>query len=144
VDVGLPRSVDPAAGGIANVSLLNLDDLRDVVDGNLLRRGEEAEKASAIVESEVDEALRWMEARKNSTLIQALWEHMESIRARELHRVRLDGSLTEEEKLERLSTHILKKITQPLLRKINDTRAGGDGKAFEAYLEMLKDVFGIS
>ena len=59
IDIAVPRDIDPAAGDIDNVFLYNIDNLQDIVDGNIKNRGQEAEKAEAIIEEEVMKYTRW-------------------------------------------------------------------------------------
>jgi glutamyl-tRNA reductase len=143
VDIGIPRTVDPCLGDRPACRLRNIDALNGLVEGNLLRREEESRKGEAIVREEAAEAMRWIETRRNASLIKGLAEYMESIRARELQRVCRQENLSEGEKLERLSTHIVKKITQPLIKKINEARVEGDQTALKGYLELLREVYRV-
>jgi glutamyl-tRNA reductase len=59
IDIAVPRDIDPAAGDIDNVFLYNIDNLQDIVDGNIKNRGQEAEKAEAIIEEEVMKYIHW-------------------------------------------------------------------------------------
>lgn len=49
IDLALPRDVDPAAAGIDNVYLYNLDDLADIAEQNLAQRQAEVAKCRAIL-----------------------------------------------------------------------------------------------
>lgn len=49
IDLALPRDIDPAAAGLANVFLYNLDDLAAIAEENLAQREAEAAKGRAIV-----------------------------------------------------------------------------------------------
>ncbi len=60
VDIAVPRDIDPAAGGIENVYLYNIDNLQDIVDENMKVRKKEALKAEVIVEEEVKRYINWI------------------------------------------------------------------------------------
>jgi glutamyl-tRNA reductase len=60
VDIAVPRDIDPAAGGIENVYLYNIDNLQDIVDENMNVRKKEALKAEVIVEEEVKRYINWI------------------------------------------------------------------------------------
>ncbi len=143
IDIGIPRTVDPEINGLPGCTLKNIDALNGLVDVNRRRREEEAEKGRSLVLEEVEDAMKWIATRKNASLIQSLAGYMESIREREIKRVCKNTRLSEVEKLERLSSHIIKKITQPLIKKINEARAEGDQSTLEAYLDLLKEVYRI-
>ena len=49
IDLALPRDVDPAAAGLANVFLYNLDDLAKIAEENLAQREAEVAKCRAIL-----------------------------------------------------------------------------------------------
>lgn len=53
IDLAMPRDVDPAVAAIAGVKLLNLDDIKEEINLNLLRRKIEAVRAEQIIEQEV-------------------------------------------------------------------------------------------
>jgi glutamyl-tRNA reductase len=143
VDIGIPRTISPDVGDISRCTLRNIDALNGRVEVNLKRREEEARRGGEIVKAEVAEAMKWVASRKNASLIHSLAEYMEHLRARELRRVCKDTKLTETERLQQLSTHIVKKITQPIIKKINDARAEGDEQALENYLGLLKEMYRI-
>lgn len=49
VDLALPRDIDPAAAGLANVFLYNLDDLARIAEQNLAQREAEVSRCHAIL-----------------------------------------------------------------------------------------------
>ncbi|PKN19699.1 MAG: glutamyl-tRNA reductase [Deltaproteobacteria bacterium HGW-Deltaproteobacteria-6] len=60
IDIAVPRDIDPAADGIENVYLYNIDNLQDIVDENIKGRRREALKAEQIVSEEVTHYLNWL------------------------------------------------------------------------------------
>jgi glutamyl-tRNA reductase len=53
IDISVPRNIDPAINDLDNVYLYDVDDLRGVVDSNIMERQKEAKKAEDIVEEEI-------------------------------------------------------------------------------------------
>ncbi|MHC5036974.1 MAG: glutamyl-tRNA reductase [Planctomycetota bacterium] len=143
VDMGIPRTLDPGLAKVRGVVLRNIDALNGRVRGNRKHRETEAIRGAALVGEEVAEILKWIEARKGKSTIQALAGYMESIRARELMRACKGADPAEVERLEKLSTHIIKRVSQPLIKKLNDTRSEGDREALETYLRLLREVYSI-
>ncbi len=60
VDIAVPRDIDPAADGIENVYLYNIDNLQDIVDENIKNRRRESIMAERIVQEEVAQYASWL------------------------------------------------------------------------------------
>jgi glutamyl-tRNA reductase len=60
VDLAVPRDVDPAAGFLPGVTVVDVDGLQRVVQRNLQDRSIEAQRAGAIVEEEIERFAKWM------------------------------------------------------------------------------------
>lgn len=58
IDLGNPRNVEEAVGGIAGVELRNLDGLREIAEENIGRRREEIRRAEAIIEDAMPHLMR--------------------------------------------------------------------------------------
>ena len=54
VDIAVPRDIEPEVGGLADVYLYTVDDLRDIIDENKQARQNEAAKADVILAEAVD------------------------------------------------------------------------------------------
>lgn len=141
VDIAVPRNIDPAVMQIDNVFLYDIDDLQKVVDKNVKGRAEAAERASLIIEEE----LQWMEGRirerQVSPAIVALQTKLESIRAAEMERFRTKlGPLSaqQEEALEALTRGIVNKFAHGPIAELR--RSGAQGEA-EEVVDMLQRIF---
>ncbi|MBI3298655.1 MAG: glutamyl-tRNA reductase [Elusimicrobia bacterium] len=54
IDIALPRNIDPAAAGLPEVYLYDLDDLRRMMTESLARRKKDCDRAEAMVAAEAD------------------------------------------------------------------------------------------
>lgn len=59
MDLGVPRNIAPGVGGLKNVCLYNIDDLKEIVLQNLKAREQEIPRAEAIVEEHIQNFARW-------------------------------------------------------------------------------------
>jgi glutamyl-tRNA reductase len=84
VDLALPRDFDERCGTLDEVFLKNLDDLREIVSGNIAEREKELPRAEAIVEKELGTFLRWLEALEVEPTIRRLRELFHGMREDEL------------------------------------------------------------
>ncbi|MBI2189678.1 MAG: glutamyl-tRNA reductase [Acidobacteria bacterium] len=89
IDIAVPRDVDPSVAEIEQVFLYNVDDLQNIVQENLARRGAEIARAEAIVADELARFTAWQRSRRAIPTVVALRQRFDEIRRAELER--LDG-----------------------------------------------------
>jgi glutamyl-tRNA reductase len=86
VDIGVPRNIDPAAHGIDNVYVFNVDDLEQEVARGLQARQAEVTAAEAIVAEEVAQFLSWRRALEVAPTLVALRAKTRAVLFAELER----------------------------------------------------------
>jgi glutamyl-tRNA reductase len=79
VDLGMPRDVDPAAGAVPGVRLLDLDDIDRRLDANHGQRRAHSAAAAAIVAEEEQRFQTWLAAYAAAPAVAVLHEHAEAI-----------------------------------------------------------------
>lgn len=143
VDIAVPRDVDPAAGAVPGVTLLDIDDLRHVVDQNLGERRLAAEKAASIIETEIDEMLKSLGCRFMVPTITAFKKKMESIRDEEVERAlhRLDHLSPREQKVIRImASQIINQIMHDPVTNLKESAATQQG---HLYAEIFQNLFNL-
>ncbi|MDP9399915.1 MAG: glutamyl-tRNA reductase [Actinomycetota bacterium] len=75
VDIAVPRDVDPACTELPGVTVRDIDDLEAVVARTISVREQEAQRAEAIVEDEIERFAEWLGQRDVSPTIAALRGH---------------------------------------------------------------------
>jgi len=70
VDIAVPRDIEAEVADLEDVYLYTVDDLDEVIQGNLRSRQEAAEQAKEIITFQVDEFLAWMRSLDAVGLIQ--------------------------------------------------------------------------
>ncbi|HEY7069665.1 MAG TPA: glutamyl-tRNA reductase [Acidimicrobiales bacterium] len=88
VDIAMPRDVDPGAGEVPGVTLLDMDDLRRFAAAGIAERRREVVAVEAIIEQEIERYLGDTSAREVAPMIVALRQRAESVRSAELERFR--------------------------------------------------------
>ena len=117
LDLAVPRDVDPTVGDLPGVTLVDIDDLRTVVNG---ADGDEVERVRTIVEEEAHRFAEWRRAARLAPLIRDLYDRAESARRAELEKV--ESRLTaltddEREAVEAATSAIVKKLLhRPVVR----------------------------
>jgi glutamyl-tRNA reductase len=117
LDLAVPRDVDPTVRELPGITLIDIDDLRTVVNG---ADGDEVERVRTIVEEEAHRFAEWRRAARLAPLIRALYDRAEQARRAELDKVegRLTA-LTEDERaaVEAATSAIVKKLLhRPVVR----------------------------
>jgi glutamyl-tRNA reductase len=80
IDIAVPRDVDPSVAEIEQVFLYNVDDLQNIVQENLARRGAEMARAEAIVAEELARFTGWQRSRRAIPTVVALRQRFDDIR----------------------------------------------------------------
>jgi glutamyl-tRNA reductase len=86
VDIAVPRDVAPDVEDAGDVTLLNLDHLRDWAARGLAQRQAEADRVRSIVGEEVERFSMEATARQAAPLVAQLYEKAETVRQSELDR----------------------------------------------------------
>lgn len=113
VDVALPRDVDPGIHEIPDVTLLDLDDLKEFAQRSADKRRAEIGKVREILSAEIERYRAERAAREVSPLVASLRELGEDVRQGELDRYRA--------KLDRLdpeTRELIDALTQGLVNKL--------------------------
>jgi glutamyl-tRNA reductase len=113
VDVALPRDVDPGVREVNDVTLLDLDDLKDYAQRSAERRRREIGKVREILAAEIERYRADRAGREVAPLVTSLRDLGESVRTGELDRFRA--------KLEQLDPDqraIVDALTQGIVNKL--------------------------
>jgi glutamyl-tRNA reductase len=88
VDLAVPRDIETEIAALPDVYLYSLDDLSQIVQAGSDKRSAAVGQAETIIESGVQDFVRWLGTRETVPLIQALQTQAEVWRAAELQRAR--------------------------------------------------------
>jgi glutamyl-tRNA reductase len=113
IDIAVPRDVDPAMNKLDGIFVYDIDDLQQAVATHVADRRKEAERAEAIVATEVDRFQARIQTLDVVPTIVSLQDHLETIRQAEIDRVRGRlGALSPDQEMavEALTRGIVNKI----------------------------------
>lgn len=143
VDIAVPRDIEPGARRLAGVTLLDIDDLKNVVDRNLEERKKAALLAEEIIEEELEEFMRWLSTQFVVPTIAALKKWGEEIKEAELHRAlnRL-GKLSEHDRkvICSLAGTIVNRILHMPVTQLKNYALTSEG---HLYTEVLQNLFNL-
>jgi glutamyl-tRNA reductase len=143
LDLAVPRDVEPAAGGLPHVTLVDVEGLRDALAARAAQTAADIDRAHAIVAEEVHRFAVRRRAEGLAPLILALRERGESVVAAELERFRSQlGSLTpdEREAVEGVARGIVAKLLHEPIVRLKEL--SGPGTQNE-HARLIAELFGI-
>jgi glutamyl-tRNA reductase len=136
LDIALPRDVEPEVGELPNVFLYDIDDLSQVVEGNLERRRSEVSVAEQIITEGIREFWAWYRGRNVVPLIRQLRGHAEELREVETTRaLRSLQHLSAGDRavVENLTRQLLNKVLHSPTARLREAAASGrEGEIAEA------------
>jgi len=113
LDVALPRDIDPGIGELNDVTLLDLDDLKDFAQRNAERRRGEIGKVREILAAEIERYRNERAAREYAPLIAKLRDHGEGVR-----RFEIDRFNAKLEQLDPDTRTLVEALTQGIVKKL--------------------------
>jgi glutamyl-tRNA reductase len=143
VDIAVPRDVATDVENAGNVTLLNLDHLRDWAARGLAQRQAEADRVRSIVGEEVERFVLEATARQAAPLVALLHEKAEAVRQGELERFhnRL-GALdpAQREAVEAVTRGIVAKLLHQVSVRLKDDAGTPQGERNAAAVRELFDL----
>ncbi len=136
VDLAVPRDIDPEVSTLPNVSLVDVDGLRPVIEERLQLRRDAIPDVERIIARYLERFLRWYRSRFAVPAIASLTQKAESIRVAEIERLFARcPELTERERalVAGMSMTIVSKLLHSAIANIRE-------KATESEAEVLSHV----
>jgi glutamyl-tRNA reductase len=144
IDIAVPRDVDPEMNKLDGMFVYDIDDLQQVVSSHISDRRVEAERAEAIVESEVEKFLARLQTLDVVPTIVSLQEHLETVRQAEIDRVRGRlGSLTPEQEMavDVLTKGIINKIMHTPITTLKT--AARESSEATTVIDLVRKLFNL-
>jgi len=144
IDIAVPRDVDPEMNKLDGIFVYDIDDLQQVVSSHVADRHVEAERAEAIVQSEVDKFHARLHTLDVVPTIVSLQEHLETVRQAEIDRVRGRlGNLSPEQELavEALTRGIVNKIMHTPITTLKS--AARESQEVTTVIDLVRKLFGL-
>ena len=139
VDLAVPRDIETEVAQLRDVYLYNIDDLSHIVQAGSDKRLAAVGQAETIIESGVQEFVRWLQTRETVPLIQALQSQAEAWRTAELQRAR--KLLAKGEDMEAVLEALSRGLTQKMLHGPMAGLHALDGPERVAMSETLSRLF---
>ncbi len=146
IDIAVPRDVDPAVIATPNVSLVDIDGLKNVVDEKLDVRREAVPEVEEIIEEFIARFSAWYQSRLAVPVIASLTQKAEAIRVAELERLfSRCTEFTEREKMliTGMSMTVVSKLLHSVVVKIREKATTNHAEAL-SHVRMLDELFDLN
>ena len=139
LDLAVPRDIEHEVASLPDVYLYSVDDLRDVIDQNIMLRKRELSKAEALIEQGLKEFLQRQKQRTVSTLLVDYRKTMDALAQQELDKARrqLASGQDIDEVLENLTRNISRKLMHDPTVAIREAATKNDRKFIETVEKLL-------
>lgn len=143
IDIAVPRDVEPEVRTLSGVTVFDLDDLQQRLNGNAAERQREVPAVETIVDDELHHFEEWRRGSELRPVLAAMHAHGNEIRERELARMmrRLrDCSPEMRAQLEAFSRSLTNKLLHEPTRRL---RQETDPDRYGEYVRVTRDLFGL-
>jgi glutamyl-tRNA reductase len=143
VDIAVPRDADPEIARVPGVSLVDIDNLKGIVDHTLDRRREAVPMVEEIIAEHADRFARWYRSRFAIPVVSSLVQKAESIRDGEIERLFARcPELTERERMliTGASLTIISKLLHGVVTNLRE-RASSNHAEATTLATLLDDLF---
>lgn len=148
IDISVPRNVESCVSDLETACVFNVDDLKEVVEGNKEDRLRKSMEAQGIIKEEVKQFEAWKDSLETVPTIKKLRAYAERIRASEVDKClsRMGDGITKEEKsaIYDLSMSIVNKLLHGPMQHLrcdrNDNRSLNE---ILANMHALNRIFGL-
>jgi glutamyl-tRNA reductase len=143
IDLAVPRDIHPSCRDVPGVSVFDMDDLQALVERNASGREGEAQRATALIRSEVERFERWLATQDALPTVAALRRRADEIVAAVLaeNDARWENlSDADRERVDKLAHAVASRLLHdPTLRL---KRAAGEDGSY-IYVHALRELFGL-
>jgi len=143
IDIAVPRDLDPNINRISNCFLYDIDDLQDIVNGNIDERNKEAIKGERLVDEAVIKFKKWMDSLEMVPTIVAIRRKIDGIAQAEIKKTvgaMAHLSPQDHEAIERMTRSIADKIMHDPIRFLKNM---GNHRDDARYLNAARHLFNL-
>ena len=142
LDIALPRDVDPGAGKVDNVTLLDIDDLRDFASRSADKRRQQIADVRKIIDAEIETYQSEQLAREMDPVVTSFRQKFERLREEELAKFKAgaNANLSAEEAATQATRALMNKLLHEPTSRLKDAAQNQNSTDLA---EALTDLFDL-
>jgi glutamyl-tRNA reductase len=139
VDIAVPRDIEPEAAELEGIYLYTVDDLKGVIEDNMLNRKQAALQAEEIIDTQVTRFMEWLGTLDAVSTIRALRDQAASIQDEVLleARLKLRGGADPDRVLQEAAHALTSKLMHAPSTQLRTAGAEGRGDLLDAAQELF-------
>jgi glutamyl-tRNA reductase len=141
IDLSVPRNVGPEVANVENVTVFDVDDLKEVVNLHQENRKLLVDDVEVIINEYIEEYTNWLSSKNLCSVISLIKTNFGSINKNELEGFKRINKAGENQLLDDYSTHITDKYTRLLIKNLKEVT--NNGKKLE-YVKVLNELFELN
>ncbi|MEJ2545918.1 MAG: hypothetical protein P8Y99_17795, partial [Calditrichaceae bacterium] len=141
IDLAIPRDIDPKVEDIDGVFLYNLDNLNEIVAVNLEKRKKEIPKAQEIIDDSIAEFKKWVVSHSMAAVIGRIKKHFDSIRVKELDRLRKRLPNNGIKEIDYLTQSIMNKVVHQHIKMLK--KSSSDPERYQEQVELFFELYEV-
>jgi glutamyl-tRNA reductase len=142
VDIAVPRDIEAEVAELNDVYLYTIDDLKEVVQGNMESRQEAAREAEKIIDTQVVDFMHWVKSLDAVPTIRALREAADAVREAELQQAR--SRLARGEDPNKVIEQLARALTNKFTHTPSDALRKADHDGNQALLDAARRLFNLN
>ena len=138
IDLSVPRNIEKEVAEIANIEVLGVDDLQEIVNQTTENKKDSAEKAKIILDEVVADFNEWLASRSLRPAINTITTNFQAINHEELSTYRKLSTPELQKMVDDYAQHLTQRYTRLLIRNLKDLT--DNGKNVDS-LKIINDLF---
>ena len=138
IDLSVPRNIEKEVAEIANIEVLGVDDLMEIVNQTTEKKKDSAEKAKIILDEVVVDFSEWLASRSLRPAINTITSNFHAINHEELSTYRKLSTPEMQKMVDDYAQHLTQRYTRLLIKNLKDLT--DNGKNVDS-LKIINDLF---
>lgn len=138
IDLSVPRNIEKEVAEIANIEVLGVDDLQEIVNQTTENKKDSAEKAKIILDEVVADFNEWLASRSLRPAINTITTNFQTINHEELSTYRKISTPEMQKMVDDYAQHLTQRYTRLLIKNLKDLT--DNGKNVDS-LKIINDLF---
>jgi glutamyl-tRNA reductase len=142
IDLAVPRDIEESLYPLSDITVWDVDALKEVSDENYQKRFELISKVEAMIFDEVHAFVKWVEATKVDDLLSAWHKQIDTIKEDAMDTLGRKLQTESDADYAMIDKIVTSSLKQMIKRPLENLKTMENSEKREAYITVLKELFG--